>query len=70
MAGVPEKAWRSGRSTHEGYAEFKVTVYWRHGGMRGGTGVRVVRNRTVGALRGCMAVLGCRPDPFNNSGGA
>ena len=45
MAGVLETAWRSGRSTHEGYAEFKVTVYWRHGGMRGGAGVRMVRVR-------------------------
>ena len=43
MAGVLETAWRLGRSTHEGYAEFKVTVYWRHGGMRGSTGVRMVR---------------------------
>ena len=24
----------------------------------------------MGALRGCMAVLGCPPDPSNNSGGA
>ena len=42
MAGVLEVAWRSGRSYHEGYEEFKATVYWRHGGMRGGTGVRMV----------------------------
>ena len=42
MAGVLETAWRSGRSTHEGYAEFKMTVYWRRGGMRGGTGGRMV----------------------------
>ena len=26
-------------------AEFKVTVYWRRGGIRGGTGVRMVRVR-------------------------
>ena len=45
MAGVLEMPWRSGRSTHEGYAEFKVTVYWHHGGMCGGTGVRMVRVR-------------------------
>ena len=76
MAGVLETAWRSGRSTHEGYAEFKMTVYWRRGGMRGGTGsvwweyAAALENRTVGALRGCMAVLGCPPDPSNNSGGA
>ena len=76
MAGILETAWWSGRSTHEGYADFKVTVYWRHGGMRGGTGVRMVReyaavpgSRTVGPLRGCMEVLGCPPDPSNNSGG-
>ena len=42
MAGVLEMAWRSGRSYQDGYAELKVTVYWRHGGMRGGTGVRMV----------------------------
>ena len=45
MAGVLETAWQSGRSTHERYAEFKVTVYWCHGGMRGGTWVRTVRVR-------------------------
>ena len=42
MAGVLDMVWRSGRSYQEGYAELKVTVYWRHGGMRGGTGVRMV----------------------------
>ena len=42
MAGVLETAWRSGRSPHEGYAEFQMTVYWRRGGMRGGTGDRMV----------------------------
>ena len=45
MAGVLETAWQSGRSTHEGHAEFNVTVYWRLGGIRGGTGVRMVRVR-------------------------
>ena len=30
----------------------------------------VLGNRTVGEQRGCMAVLGCPPDPSNNSGGA
>ena len=45
MAGVLETAWRSGGSTQEGYAVFKVTVYWGHGGMRGGTGVCMVRVR-------------------------
>ena len=42
MAGVLETAWQPRRSTHEGHAEFKVTVYWRLGGIRGGTGVRTV----------------------------
>ena len=42
MAGVLETAWRSRRSTPEGYAEFKMTVYWRRGGMRGGIGDRMV----------------------------
>ena len=42
MAGVLETAWRPGRSTHGGHVEFKVTVYWRLGGIRGGTGVRTV----------------------------
>ena len=76
MAGVLETAWQPGRSTHGGHAEFKVTVYWRLGGIRGGTGVctvgyaAVLGNRTVGELQGCMAVLGCSPDPSNNSGGA
>ena len=55
-----------------------MTVYWDHGGMRGTTGVcmggyqrsaGVLGSRSVGALRGRMAVLGCPPDPSNNSGG-
>ena len=54
-----------------------MTVYWGHGGMRGGTGVcmgeyqghaAVLGSRTVGALRSRMAVLGCPPDPSKNSG--
>ena len=39
LAGVLEVVWRSGRSCAEWYAEFKVKAYWRHGGLRGGTGV-------------------------------
>ena len=78
MVGVLGMAWRSGRCSHEGYADLHVTVYWRHGGMRGGTGVRMVGvprtrggtgNRTAGVTRSRMAVLGCPPDPSNNSGG-
>ena len=42
MVGVLRMAWRSGRCCHEGYAELQVTVCGRHGGMRGGTGVRIV----------------------------
>ena len=42
MAGVLETAWQSGRSIHGGHVEFQVTVYWRLGGIRGGTGVRTV----------------------------
>ena len=42
MAGVLVSAWQPGRSTHGGHAEFKVTVYWRLGGIRGGTGVCTV----------------------------
>ena len=42
MVGVLGMAWRSGRCCHEGYAELQVTVYWCHGGMRGGTWVRMV----------------------------
>ena len=42
MAGVLETAWQTGRSTHEGHAEFKVTVYWPLSGMRRGTGVCTV----------------------------
>ena len=44
MAGVLETAWQPGRSTHRHRerAEFKVAVYWRLGGIRGGTGVRTV----------------------------
>ena len=56
MVGVLETAWQPGRSTHEGHAEFKVTVYWRLGGLRGGTWVRTVR------------VLGSTGEPY--SGGA
>ena len=42
MAGVLETAWQPERSTHGGHAEFKLTVYWRLGGISGGTGVRTV----------------------------
>ena len=56
MAGVLETAWQPGRSTHGGHVEFKVTVYWRLGGIRGGTGVC-----TVG-------VRSCTGEPY--SGGA
>ena len=42
MAGVLEAAWQPGRSTHGGHVEFKVTVYWRLGDIRGGTGVCTV----------------------------
>ena len=42
MAGFLETAWQPGRSTHGGHVEFKVTVYWRLRGIRGGTGVRTV----------------------------
>ena len=42
MAGVLETAWQPGRSTHGEHAEFKVAVYRRLGGIRGGTGVRTV----------------------------
>ena len=45
MAGVLGTAWQYGGRTHEGHAEFKVTVYWRLGGRRGRTGVRTVRVR-------------------------
>ena len=38
------------------------------GSVRWGYAV-VLGNRTVGELRGCMSVLGCPPDPSNNSGG-
>ena len=75
MVGVLRMAWRCGRCCHEGYAELQVTVYWRHGGMRGGTGVRMVGvSRTRGGTGepycgGNAAVLGCPPDPSNNSGG-
>ena len=67
--------------------KFQMTVYWHRGGIRGGTGDRMVGVRggtgvrTVGerggtgepysgGAWGCMAVLGCPPDPSNNSGGA
>ena len=42
MAGVLETALRLGGSTHGGHVEFKVTVYWRLGGIRGGNGVHTV----------------------------
>ena len=42
IAGVLETAWQPGRSTHGGHAEFKVAVNRRLGGIRGGTGVRMV----------------------------
>ena len=76
MPGVLETASQPARGTHEGHAEFKVTVYWRLGVYTAVLGsvqwgyAAVPGNRTVGELRGCMAVLGCAPDPSNNSGGA
>ena len=42
MAGVLETAWQPGRSTHGWHLVFKVTVYCRLGGIRGGTGVCTV----------------------------
>ena len=42
MVGVLGMAWPSGRCYHERYVELKVTVYWRHGGLCGGTEVRMV----------------------------
>ena len=45
-------------------------------GVCGGTGVRTVGERGgtggpySGGARGSTAVLGCPPDPSNNSGGA
>ena len=45
MAGELGMAWQPRRNIHKGYAEFKVTVYWRDGGICGGTGVRMVTVR-------------------------
>ena len=42
MAGVLETVWQPGRRPHGGHTEFNVAVYWRLGGIRGGTGVRTV----------------------------
>ena len=74
MACVLETAWQPGRSTHEGHAEFKVTVYWRVGGIRGGTRVLTVgvRGGTGEPYSGGAAGMhgGTTPDPSNNSGGA
>ena len=78
MVGVVRMAWRSGSCCPEGYRELQVTVYWGHKGMRGSTGVRMVR---VPQKRGGTGELysggaaewhggtGCPPDPSNNSGG-
>ena len=67
MAGVLETAWQPGRSTHEGHAEFKVAVYWRLGGIRGGTGVRTVGVRGGTGVR-TVGVRGGTGEPY--SGGA
>ena len=40
------------------------SVWWEYRGC-----AAVLGSRTVGALRSRMAVLGCPPDPSNNSGG-
>ena len=70
MAGVLETAWRSGRSTHEGYAEFQMTVYWRRGGMRGGTEDRMVGVRGgiggpyCGGATGLHGGTGVSPRPL------
>ena len=63
MAGVLETAWRSRRSTHEGCAEFKMTVYWHRGGMRGGTGDRMVGVRG-GAGDRMVGVRGGIGEPY------
>ena len=44
------------------YAAVLGSVRWGYAAVLG--------NRTVGEQRGCMAVLGCPPDPSNNSEGA
>ena len=56
MASVLETAWQPGRSIHGGHVEFKVTVYRRLAGIRGGTGVSRV------------GILGGTGEPY--SGGA
>ena len=54
-----------------------MTVYWRHGGMRGGTGVRMVGVQGIrggtgepycGDNAGSHGGTGVSPDPSNNSG--
>ena len=40
------------------------SVWWEYGGC-----AAVLGSSTVGVLRGRLAVLGCPPDPSNNSGG-
>ena len=77
--GVLRMAWQSGRCSLEGYAELQARctgvtgvcvavlgfVWWEYRGS-----AAVLGSRTMGALRSRMAVLGCPPDPSNNSGGA
>ena len=63
MAGVLDTAWQPGKSTHEGHAEFKVTVYWRLGGIRGGTGVR-----TGGSCRDAWQYWGVPLTPLTTQG--
>ena len=77
MVGVLGEAWRTGRCCLEGYADCR----WRCTGITGvcvailgsvlgeyQRSAAVLGSRTVAALRGRMAVLGCPPDPSNNSG--
>ena len=55
------------------YAAVLGTVWWEYAAVLGTVCweyAAVLENRMVGALRGCMAILGCPPDPSNNSGGA
>ena len=78
MVGVLRMGGDFWRCCLEGYAELQVTVYWCHGGMRGGTGVFMGEYQGRAAFWGAVQWGRCGVawrywavplNPSNNSGG-
>ena len=63
MKGTWRRRWLCTRITGVHVAVFG-SVWWEYRGS-----AAVLGSRTVGVLRGRLALLGCPPDPFNHSVG-